>query len=83
MRHLYDLTHETYPAIGEIGRLLTLTTLPVIAGETFEIETNAKVRLSQLRRPRTLTPVMDVFRNLYAASSRIRRYMDRVHKTRL
>ena len=61
MRHLYDLTHETYPAIGEIGRLLTLTTLPVIAGETFEIETNAKVRLSQLRRPRTLTPVMDIF----------------------
>lgn len=61
MRHLYDLGHETYPAIGEIGRLLTLTTLPVIAGETFEIETDAKVRLSQLRRPRTLTPVMDLF----------------------
>ena len=61
MRHLYDLGHETYPAIGEIGRLLNVCTVQVLAGETFEIETNAKVRLSQLRRPRTLTPVMDLF----------------------
>src|SRR5215216_2384225 len=44
----HDLSHLGFLA-GQIGRLITISTTPVIAGDSFEMDTVGALRLSQLR----------------------------------
>src|SRR5690348_13100782 len=45
----HDLSHLGFLA-GQIGRLITISTTPAIAGDSFEMDGVGAVRLSTLRR---------------------------------
>src|SRR5947207_14889195 len=45
----HDLSHLGFLA-GQIGRLITISTTPVIAGDSFELDAVGALRLSPLRR---------------------------------
>src|SRR5690625_7683273 len=45
----HDLSHLGFLA-GQIGRLITISTTPVIAGDSFEMDAAGALRLSPLRR---------------------------------
>src|SRR5438093_12876189 len=45
----HDLSHLGFLA-GQIGRLITISTTPVIAGDSFEVDAVGALRLSPLRR---------------------------------
>src|SRR5690625_2394407 len=45
----HDLSHLGFLA-GQIGRLITISTTPVIAGDSFEMHAVGALRLSPLRR---------------------------------
>src|SRR5439155_27130739 len=45
----HDLSHLGFLA-GQIGRLITISTPPVIAGDSFEMAAVGALRLSQFRR---------------------------------
>src|SRR5437764_10382247 len=45
----HDLSHLGFLA-GQIGRLITISTTPVIAGDSFEMDAVVALRLSPLRR---------------------------------
>src|SRR5699024_4449977 len=45
----HDLSHLGFLA-GQIGRLITISTTPVIAGDSFEMDAVGALRLSPLRR---------------------------------
>src|SRR5436305_15197873 len=45
----HDLSHLGFLA-GQIGRLITIPTTPVIAGDSFEMDSVGALRLSPLRR---------------------------------
>src|SRR5437773_834757 len=45
----HDLPHLGFLA-GQIGRLITISTTPVIAGDSFEMDAVGALRLSPLRR---------------------------------
>src|SRR5688500_20340341 len=46
---------------GQIGRLITISTTPVIAGDSFEMDAVGALRLSPLRRGLAIDPAVDVF----------------------
>src|SRR5437868_1380758 len=48
----HDLSHLGFLA-GQIGRLITISTTPVIAGDSFEMDAVGALRLSPLRQPVT------------------------------
>src|SRR5947208_9897186 len=48
----HDLSHLGFLA-GQIGRLITTSTTPVIAGDSFEMDAVGALRLSPLRRAPT------------------------------
>src|SRR5205809_784345 len=50
----HDLSHLGFLA-GQIGRLITISTTPVIAGDSFEMDAVGALRLSPLRRGLMLT----------------------------
>lgn len=52
-RYDYDLGHFSAVS-GQLGRLQTLSVIPVIAGDTLSIDMDAALRLSPLRMPMTL-----------------------------
>lgn len=52
-RYDYDLGHFS-ATCGQLGRLQTLSVIPVIAGDTLSIDMDAALRLSPLRMPMTL-----------------------------
>lgn len=52
-RYDYDLGHFSATA-GQLGRLQTLSVIPVVAGDTLSIDMDAALRLSPLRMPMTL-----------------------------
>lgn len=56
----HDLSHLVFSS-GEIGRLQTLSTIPVIAGDSFEQNLVGAMKLSPLRRGLAVDSVMDVF----------------------
>src|SRR2546427_9776149 len=56
----HDLSHLGFLA-GQIGRLLTISTTPVIAGESFEMDAVGALRLSPLRRGLAIGSTGDVF----------------------
>src|SRR2546423_14617845 len=56
----HDLSHLGFLA-GQIGRLITISTTPVIAGDSFEMDAACPLRLSPLRRGLAIASTVDVF----------------------
>src|SRR2546426_12544404 len=56
----HDLSHLGFLA-GQIGRLITISTTPVIAGDSFEMGAVAALRLSPLRRGLAIDSTVDIF----------------------
>src|SRR5467141_5346494 len=56
----HDLSHLGFLA-GQIGRLITISTTPVIAGDSFEMDAVGALRLSRLRRGLAIDSTVDIF----------------------
>src|SRR2546427_12661145 len=56
----HDLSHLGFLA-GQIGRLITISTTPVIAGGSFEMDAGGALRLSPLRRGVAIASTGDIF----------------------
>src|SRR5437773_12385467 len=56
----HDLSHLGFLA-GQIGRLITISTTPVIAGDSFEMDAAGALRLSPLRRGLAIDSTVDIF----------------------
>src|SRR5437763_16868378 len=56
----HDLSHLGFLA-GQIGRLITISTTPVIAGDSFEMDAVSALRLSPLRRGLAIVSTVDIF----------------------
>src|SRR5437762_173545 len=56
----HDLSHLGFLA-GQIGRLITISTTPVIAGDFFELVAVGALRLSPLRRGLAIYSTVDIF----------------------
>src|SRR5690242_21710526 len=56
----HDLSHLGFLA-GQIGRLITISTTPVIAGDYFDMDAVGALRLSPLRRGLALDSTVDIF----------------------
>src|SRR2546427_11885439 len=56
----HDLSHLGFLA-GQIGRLITISTTPVIAGDSFEMDADGALRLSPLRRGLDIDSTVDIF----------------------
>src|SRR2546430_212542 len=67
----HDLSHLGFLA-GQIGRLITISTTPVIAGDSFEMDAVGALRLSPLRRGLAIDSTVDIFTFYVFFSSRRR-----------
>src|SRR5690625_4792943 len=56
----HDLSHLGFLA-GQIGRLITISTTPVIAGVSFEMDAVGALRLSPLPRGLAIDSTVDIF----------------------
>src|SRR5688500_20324764 len=56
----HDLSHLGFLA-GQIGRLITISTTPDIAGDSFEMDAVDALRLSPLRRELAIDSSVDMF----------------------
>src|SRR5690625_7952058 len=56
----HDLSHLGFLA-GQIGRLITISTTPVIAGDSFEMDAVGALRLSPLPRGLAIDSTGDIF----------------------
>src|SRR2546430_16955868 len=56
----HDLSHLGFLA-GQIGRLITISTTPAIAGDSFEKDAVGALRLSPLRRGLAIASTADIF----------------------
>src|SRR5205809_6953788 len=56
----HDLSHLGFLA-GQIGRLITISTTPAIAGDSFEMAAVGALRLSPLRRGLAIDSTVDIF----------------------
>src|SRR5438309_11920142 len=56
----HDLSHLGFLA-GQIGRLITISTTPVIAGDSFEMDAVGALPLSPLRRGLAIDSTVDIF----------------------
>src|SRR5260370_32882102 len=56
----HDPSHRCLLA-GQIGRLITISTTPVIAGDSFEMDAVGALRLSPLRRGLAIDSTVDIF----------------------
>src|SRR5437867_12995201 len=56
----HDLSHLGFLAV-QIGRLITISTTPVIAGDSFAIDAVSALRLSPLRRGLAIDSTADIF----------------------
>src|SRR5258708_36959821 len=56
----HDLSHLGFLA-GQIGRLITISTTPVIAGDSFEMDSVGALRLSPLPRGLPINSTVDIF----------------------
>src|SRR5256885_15771129 len=55
----HDLSHLGFLA-GQIGRLITISTTPVIAGDSFEMDNVGALRLFPLRRNLAIDSTVDI-----------------------
>src|SRR5256714_15633768 len=61
---LLRMPHDVYQIgvlAGQIGRLITLSTIRVIAGDSFEMDAVGALRLSPLRRGLAIDSTVDIF----------------------
>src|SRR5690554_8088625 len=56
----HDLSHLGFLA-GQIGRLITISTTPVVAGDSLEMDAVGALRLSPLRRGLAIASTVDIF----------------------
>src|SRR5256884_3590131 len=56
----HDLSHLGFLA-GQIGRLITISTTSVIAGDSFEMDAVGALRLSPWRRGLAIDSTVDIF----------------------
>src|SRR3989442_15685224 len=56
----HDLSHLGFLA-GQLGRLITISTTPVIAGDSFEMDAVGALRLSPLGRGLAFDSPVDIF----------------------
>src|SRR5260221_13512373 len=56
----HDLSHLGFLA-GQIGRLITISTTPVIAGDSYEMDAVGARRLSPLLRGLAIDSTVDIF----------------------
>src|SRR5215216_6802736 len=56
----HDLSHLGFLA-GQLGRLITISTAPVIAGDSFEMDAVGALRLSPLRCGLAIDSTVDIF----------------------
>src|SRR5260370_41201598 len=56
----HDLSHLGFLA-GQIGRLITISSSLVIAGDSFEMDVVGALRLSPLRRGLAIVSIVDIF----------------------
>src|SRR5258708_9418262 len=56
----HDLSHLGFLA-GQIGRLITISTTPVIAGDSFEMDAVGALLLSPLRPGLAIDSTVDIF----------------------
>src|SRR5258708_39727417 len=56
----HDLSHLGFLA-GQIGRLITISTTPVIAGDSFQMDAVGALRLSPSRRGLAIDSTLDIF----------------------
>src|SRR5260370_42024437 len=56
----HDLSHLGFLA-GQIGRLITISTIPVIACDSFEMDAVGALRVSPLRRGLAIDSTVDIF----------------------
>src|SRR5690625_7267169 len=56
----HDLSHLGFLA-GQIGRLITISTTPGIAGDSLEMDAVGALRLSALRRGLAVDSTVDIF----------------------
>lgn len=59
-RYLHDLDHLSYMC-GQVGRLMTLTCVPVIAGDSMRLNMQGAIRMSPLRRDLVMDAMLDLF----------------------
>src|SRR5438270_10041522 len=64
----HDLSHLGFLA-GQIGRLITISTTPVIAGDSFEMDAVGALRLSPLRRGLAIDSTVDIFTDQKSGSA--------------
>src|SRR6476661_9852423 len=65
----HDLSHLGFLA-GPLGRLITISTTPVIAGDSIEMDAVGALRLSPLRRGLAIDSTVDIF-NFYVANRHV------------
>src|SRR5688572_33113560 len=65
----HDLSHLGFLA-GQIGRLITISTTPVIAGDSFEMVAVGALRFSPLRRGLAIVSTVDIF-TFYVSHSHV------------
>src|SRR2546428_11193606 len=56
----HDLSHLGFLA-GQLGRLITISTTPVLAVDSFEMDAVGALRLSPLRRGLAIDSAVDIF----------------------
>src|SRR2546427_10555025 len=56
----HDLSHLGFLA-GQIGRLITISNTPVLAGDSFDMDAVDALRLSPLRRGLAIDSTVDIF----------------------
>src|SRR2546429_9001097 len=56
----HELSHLGFFA-GQLGRLITISTTPVIAGASFEMDAVVPLRLAPLRRGLAIDSTVDIF----------------------
>src|SRR5688500_17722953 len=69
----HDLSHLGFLA-GQIGRLITISTTPVIAGDSFEMDAVGALRLSPLRRGLAIDSTVDMSKKFKIAEGQWYRY---------
>src|SRR5438445_70407 len=82
----HDLSHLGFLA-GQIGRLITISTTPVIAGDSFEMDAVGALRLSPLRRGLAIDSTVDRSEERFSRNAEtdlvcrllLEKYLDHLH----
>ena len=59
-RYLYDLTHEVF-SCGKVGRLMTLSKIPIVAGDSVSVNMQGNVQMAPLQKQLVTNARFDLF----------------------